>query len=58
LAERLYPADRIERLLQGARIIAAVIDDRFAVAVWDADPIWHLLGADHVVPSHFGGLQT
>jgi len=58
LAERLDPSDRIERVLQGARIIAAIKDNRFAVAVRDADPIGHLVGADHVAPAHFGRLQA
>src|SRR4029077_378624 len=51
--ERLYAAERIERLLQGFGVIAAVVDDRLAVAIGDADPIGHFLGADHVAPAHF-----
>ena len=29
-----------------------------AVAVRDADPIGHLVGADHVAPAHLGGLEA
>ena len=56
--ERLDAADRIERLLQGAGVIAAVVDDRLAVAIGDADPIRHLVGADHVAPPHLRRLQA
>ncbi len=57
-AERLDAADRVERLGEGARIIAAVVDDRLAVAIGDADPVRHLVGADHVAAADFGRLQA
>ena len=57
-SEGFDPADRVERLLQCAGIIAAVIDDRLAIAVRDAYPIWHLIGADHIAAAHLGGLQA
>src|SRR5262249_19000114 len=49
-AEGVEAADGVERFLQGARVVAAVIDDRLAVPIRDADAIRHLLGADHVAP--------
>ncbi len=55
--ERLDPADRGERLFERPRIIAAVVDDRLAVAIGDADPVRHLVRPDHVAPAHFGRLQ-
>jgi hypothetical protein len=58
LAERVDPTNRIERFLQGAGVIAAVVDDRFAVAIWHAGPIRHLVGADHVAPSHLRGFHA
>src|SRR5439155_581453 len=57
-AEGLDPANRVERLLQRAGIIAAVVDDRLAVAIRDADPVRHLVGADHVAAAHFGRFET
>jgi hypothetical protein len=54
-AERCDAADRVERLLQSARVIAAVTDDRFVVAIEGARAIGHLLGADHVAPAVFCG---
>src|SRR5439155_14878142 len=56
-AEGLDPANRVERLLQRAGIIAAVVDDRLAVAIRDADPVRHLVGADHVAAAHFGRFE-
>jgi hypothetical protein len=51
-AELHDPADRIERLRQGARIVTTVVDDRFAVAIRDANLVRHLVGADHVASTH------
>src|SRR5262249_23023273 len=56
-AEGFDAADRGERFLQGARVIAAVIDDGLAVPVRDADAIRHLFCADHVAPAHLRRLQ-
>ena len=56
-AKRLDPADRGERLFEGARIVAAVVDDRLAVSIGNADAVRHFLGADHVAAAHFGRLQ-
>src|SRR5271165_119680 len=58
LAERRDAADGIERFLQSARVISAVVDDRLAVAIEDARAIGHLLGADHVAPAHLRRLQS
>src|SRR4029077_13043896 len=52
LTERRDPADSIERFLQRARVIAAVVNDLFAVPIEDARTIGHLLGTDHVAPAH------
>ena len=38
-------AERIERLLQSARVVAAVVDDRLAVAIGNAQRVRHLLRA-------------
>ena len=57
-AERLDTADRVERLFEGPWVIAAVVDDRLAVAVGNADPVRHLLGPDHVAPAHLRRLQA
>jgi hypothetical protein len=38
-AERVHAADRLQRLRQPVRVIAAVIDDRLAVAVRNAGAI-------------------
>ncbi len=58
LAKRRDAADRIERLPQRARIIAAVVDDRLAVAIGNAHVIGHFVGADHVAQSHVGGFEA
>ena len=58
LAKRGDTAYRIERLLKGLGVVAAVIDDWFAVAIGDADAIRHLLGAYQIAEADFGRLQA
>ena len=58
LAKRRDTAERIERLPQRPRIIAAVVDDGFAVAIGHAHAIGHFVGPDHVAQAHFGGLEA
>jgi len=43
---------------RSAGIIAAVVDDRLAVAIGDADPVRHLVGRDHVAAAHLGRSET
>ena len=43
-AKSLDAADAVERLLQRLRIVAAVVDDRLAVAIGNAETIRHLVG--------------
>src|SRR6185437_8836340 len=50
-------ADRRERLVEGSRIVAAVVNHRLAVAVEDAGRIGHLVGADHVAPAYLGRFE-
>src|SRR5262249_12518126 len=58
LAKRGDAAARIERLRQRPLIIAAVVDDGLAIAIGNADAIWHFVGADHVAQAHFGGFEA
>src|SRR5690606_32778804 len=47
----------LERHLLAFRIVAAVIDDRPAVAENDADVVGHLFGRDEVAPANLGGIE-
>src|SRR5207249_520944 len=58
IAERFDAAYRVERLLQGAGIIAAVVDDRLAVAVGNADRVRRRLGGYHVAVTQLGGFEA
>ena len=57
-AKSVDAADRVERLLQRPGVIAAVINDRLAIAVRNPDAVGHLLGGDHVTAANFGGFET
>src|SRR5205085_3208585 len=57
-AEAVDAADRVERLLQRPGVIAAVINDRLAIAVRNPDAVGHLLGGDHVTAANFGGIES
>ena len=52
LAKRRDSADCGQRFAQAFRIVAAVVDDRIAVSVKQADAIGHLLGAHHVAQAN------
>src|SRR5262249_47599439 len=58
LAKRRDTADRVERLPQRPRIIAAVVDDGLAVTIGNAHAIGHFVGPDHVAQAHVRGLET
>ena len=58
LAKRRHAADRVERLLQRLRIVAAVVDDRLAVAIGNAEAIGHLGARDHVAHPHVGRIEA
>ena len=57
-AECVDATDRGQRLAQRALIVAAVVDDRLAVAIGNAGAIRHLVGADHVAQANVGGLEA
>src|SRR5262249_62407359 len=58
LAKRRDAADGIERLPQRPLIITAVVNNRLAVAIGNADGIGHFVGVDHVAQAHVGGLRA
>ncbi len=56
LAEAVVIGER-QRGCLAARIIAAVVDQRLAVAEDQADLVGHLLGLDEIAPAHLGAIE-
>jgi hypothetical protein len=56
-AELVDSSEHVERAVEGPRKIAAVVDDRHAVPVRNADFVGHLVRRHHVAAPDLGGLE-